>query len=80
MDASGSLLITDETRHLFDLSEFERMKRSASLVNAARGGIVDEGALIEALDRKLIANAALDVLEQEPPAADHPLLTSAAPI
>ncbi|WP_250468104.1 MULTISPECIES: NAD(P)-dependent oxidoreductase [unclassified Caballeronia] len=56
------------------------MKRSASLVNAARGGIVDEGALIEALDRKLIANAALDVLEQEPPAADHPLLTSAAPI
>ncbi len=74
------MLITDETRHLFDLSEFERMKRSASLVNAARGGIVDEGALIEALDRKLIANAALDVLEQEPPAADHPLLTSAAPI
>jgi glycerate dehydrogenase len=53
------------------------MKRSASLVNAARGGIVDEAALIEALDRKLIANAALDVLEQEPPPADHPLLSSA---
>ncbi|MEX3633984.1 D-2-hydroxyacid dehydrogenase [Paraburkholderia sp. BR14320] len=69
--------LTDETRHLFGLAEFERMKRSASLVNAARGGIVDEGALIEALDRKLIANAALDVLEQEPPAIGHPLLTSA---
>ncbi|SAK88379.1 glycerate dehydrogenase [Caballeronia catudaia] len=69
--------LTDETRHLFGLAEFERMKRSASLVNAARGGIVDERALMEALDRKLIANAALDVLEQEPPAADHPLLTSA---
>jgi len=69
--------LTDETRHLFGLAEFEQMKRSASLVNAARGGIVDEGALIEALDRKLIANAALDVLEQEPPAADHPLLSRA---
>ncbi|SAL86512.1 glycerate dehydrogenase [Caballeronia arvi] len=65
--------LTDETRHLFGLAEFERMKRSASLVNAARGGIVDEGALIEALDRKLLANAPLDVLEQEPPAVDHPL-------
>ncbi len=69
--------LTDETRHLFGLAEFEQMKRSASLVNTARGGIVDEGALIEALDRKLIANAALDVIEQEPPAVDHPLLSRA---
>src|SRR5690348_9592696 len=53
------------------------MKRSASLVNAARGGIVDEGALIEALARKLVANAALDDLEQDRPAAGYPLLTSA---
>ncbi len=68
--------LTDETRHLFGIAEFERMKRSASLVNTARGGIVDEAALIEALDRKLIANAALDVLEQEPPAANHPLLSN----
>ncbi|MFM0514495.1 D-2-hydroxyacid dehydrogenase [Paraburkholderia sp. RL17-373-BIF-A] len=66
--------LSDETHHLFGIDEFERMKRTASLVNTARGGIVDEAALIEALDRKLIANAALDVLEQEPPAPDHPLL------
>ncbi|BFG80105.1 D-2-hydroxyacid dehydrogenase [Paraburkholderia terrae] len=66
--------LTEETRHLFGVGEFERMKRSASLVNTARGGIVDEAALVAALDRKLIANAALDVLEQEPPAPDHPLL------
>ncbi|SAL87873.1 glycerate dehydrogenase [Caballeronia choica] len=66
--------LSDETRHLFGIDEFEQMKRTASLVNTARGGIIDEAALIEALDRKLIANAALDVLEQEPPASDHPLL------
>jgi glycerate dehydrogenase len=66
--------LTEETRHLFGIGEFERMKRTASLVNTARGGIVDEAALVEALDRKLIANAAFDVLEQEPPAPDHPLL------
>jgi glycerate dehydrogenase len=68
--------LTAETQHLFGIREFERMKRTASLVNTARGGIVDEAALIEALDRKLIASAALDVLEQEPPARDHPLLSS----
>ncbi|OLL29203.1 glycerate dehydrogenase [Burkholderia sp. SRS-W-2-2016] len=66
--------LTDDTRRLFALPEFEQMKRTASLVNTARGGIVDESALIEALDRKLIANAALDVLEEEPPSAAHPLL------
>ncbi|SDR62113.1 glycerate dehydrogenase [Paraburkholderia tuberum] len=68
--------LTEDTRHLFSTAEFRQMKRTASLVNTARGGIVDEAALIEALDRKLIANAALDVLEQEPPARDHPLLRS----
>jgi glycerate dehydrogenase len=65
---------TAETRDLFGMREFEQMKRTASLVNTARGGIVNESELVEALDRKLIANAALDVLEQEPPARDHPLL------
>jgi glycerate dehydrogenase len=69
--------LTDDTWHLFGIREFELMKRTASLVNTARGGIVDEAALVEALDRKLIANAALDVLEQEPPAQNHPLLRTA---
>lgn len=68
--------LTDATHHLFGLAEFEQMKSTASLVNTARGGIVDEAALIQALDRKLIANAALDVLEQEPPPRDYPLLRS----
>jgi D-3-phosphoglycerate dehydrogenase len=50
------------------------MKPSAYLINAARGGIVDEDALYHALNEKRIAGAALDVVEHEPPPNDHPLL------
>lgn len=50
------------------------MKPTSLLINCARGGIVDEAALIDALSTKQIAGAALDVLEQEPPSQDHPLL------
>jgi len=49
------------------------MKRSAYLINAARGGIVNEEALYRALREKQIAGAALDVVENEPPPKDHPL-------
>ena len=49
------------------------MKASAVLINVARGGVVDEAALIQALRDKRIAGAGLDVYEQEPPANDNPL-------
>jgi D-3-phosphoglycerate dehydrogenase len=61
------------TRHLFSADSFRRMKRSAYLINTARGPIVDEIALAAALDEKQIAGAALDVMENEPPSGS-PLL------
>lgn len=61
---------TPETRHLLDRRALARMKRSAILVNTARGSIVDEDALVWALQERLIAAAALDVYEKEP--AVHP--------
>jgi glyoxylate reductase len=62
--------LTPETRHLIDKKAFARMKRSAYFVNTARGPIVDEAALVWALEQRLIAGAALDVYENEP--AVHP--------
>jgi glycerate dehydrogenase len=62
------------TRNLIDRAAFRRMKRSALLINTARGGLVDEAALIEALDEGLIAGAGFDVLTVEPPRNGHPLL------
>jgi D-3-phosphoglycerate dehydrogenase / 2-oxoglutarate reductase len=56
-----------ETRHLFHADVFHKMKPTAHLINTARGSIVDEEALAEALDRGHLAGAALDVLSQEPP-------------
>ncbi len=57
---------TPETRHLIDRKALARMKRSAILVNTARGTLVDEEALVWALGERLIAGAALDVYEKEP--------------
>jgi glycerate dehydrogenase len=62
------------TRNLIDLAAFRAMKRSALLINTARGGLVDEAALIQALDEGLIAGAGFDVLTIEPPRDGHPLL------
>ena len=64
-----------ETHHLIDASVIGNLPRHACLVNVARGNVVDEGALIEALAQKRIAGAGLDVFAQEPPARDNPLWT-----
>jgi glycerate dehydrogenase len=66
--------LTPETRNLIDLAALRKMKRSALLINTARGGLVDEAALIQALDEGLIAGAGFDVLTVEPPRNGHPLL------
>jgi len=63
-----------ETEHAIDAAAFAQMKRSAIVINTARGPIIDEAALIDALQNGIIAGAGLDVLEQEPPAPDNPLL------
>lgn len=68
-----SVPLNDQTRHLMDRRAFELMRPGSLLVNVARGPVVDEAALIEALDRGRPAFAALDVREQEPPPAADPL-------
>jgi phosphoglycerate dehydrogenase-like enzyme len=66
--------VTDETRKLIGPVELSSMKRSAILVNTARGALVDEAALITALQDKVIAGAGLDVFQDEPINPDNPLL------
>ncbi|MEF8851630.1 MAG: 2-hydroxyacid dehydrogenase [Haloarculaceae archaeon] len=66
--------LSEETEGLLGVAEFERMNPSAFLVNTARGGLVDEDALVDALEAGEIAGAALDVFRTEPLPADHPLL------
>jgi glyoxylate reductase len=66
--------LTPETRGLIDAAALERMKTTALLINSARGGVVDQDALREALIAGTIAGAALDVTDPEPLPADHPLL------
>jgi D-3-phosphoglycerate dehydrogenase len=65
--------LTDSNRHLFGAARLAQMKPGAYLINAARGGLVDEAALVDALERKQLAGAALDVFEKEPPSG-NPLL------
>ncbi|MFG0336239.1 MAG: C-terminal binding protein [Maioricimonas sp. JB049] len=65
--------LTDATRHLFDARAFARMKPSAYLINTARGGLIDESALWDALQANQIAGAGLDVFDPEPPDLEQPL-------
>jgi len=66
--------LNDETRHLVGRDELASMRKSALLINCARGGLVDEAALAEALRSGEIAGAGIDVLSAEPPRAGNPLL------
>ena len=65
--------LNQETKRMIGAEELSLMKPSAYLINAARGGIIDENALCRVLTRKGIGGAALDVMDNEPPAKDHPL-------
>ncbi|PCR92732.1 D-2-hydroxyacid dehydrogenase [Natrinema ejinorense] len=65
--------LTDETHHLFDAEAFDAMRDDAYFVNVARGSVVDEPALIDALEGDALAGAALDVFEAEPLPEDSPL-------
>jgi D-3-phosphoglycerate dehydrogenase len=66
--------LTKETRHLIGREAFEKMKPGVRIVNCARGGIIDEYALAEALEQGKVAGAAIDVFEEEPVPSEHPLL------
>ena len=65
--------LNDATRHLIGKEQLAMMKKSAFLINTARGALIDEPALIEALEKDVIAGAGLDVQETEPPTEDNPL-------
>ena len=66
--------LTKDTRHLINADVLQKMKPSSFLINVSRGGVVDTQALVEALSRRKIAGAALDVFEQEPLPVEHPLM------
>jgi len=66
--------LTKETYHLLDRDAFEKMKDGVRIINCARGGIIDEDALVEAIKSGKVAGAALDVFEEEPPSPDSELL------
>ncbi|MFO0950931.1 MAG: phosphoglycerate dehydrogenase [Isosphaeraceae bacterium] len=66
--------LSPETRHVVGKSAIEKMKPGVRIINCARGGLIDEDALIEALDSGKVAGAAIDVFEPEPPPADLPVI------
>jgi glycerate dehydrogenase len=71
--------LNEQTRNLIGRHELSLMKNDAVLINTARGGLVDENALVEALVNNRIGGAAIDVLDKEPPEDDHPLLRKDIP-
>lgn len=71
--------LTPKTNKLIDYNFLKKMKQTAFLINTARGAIVDNAELAQALKNGIIAGAGIDVLEQEPPPVDHPLLSPDIP-
>jgi len=67
--------MTDDTYHIMNSERIALMNKGALIVNCARGGLIDEVALKAAIDSGHLAGCALDVFEEEPPSADHPLFT-----
>lgn len=67
------LPLDEQTRHIINADRIARMKKGVRIVNAARGGVVDEAALAAAIRSGQVAGAAVDVFEKEPPAKDNPL-------
>jgi glycerate dehydrogenase len=72
-------MLSEQTQHLMNAARFKLMKPSAFLINTARGGLIDDEALLDALQTNEIAGAGLDSLAVEPPPADHILLTANLP-
>lgn len=70
--------LTPQTRGMIAMPEFRAMVRRPLIINTGRGGLVDEAALVQALDEGLIAGAGFDVADGEPPAADSPMMRIAA--
>lgn len=66
--------LTPSTKGMFNDDTFAKMKKGARIINVARGGVIDDHSLSRALDAGIVAGAALDVFDPEPPAADHPLV------
>ena len=66
--------LTPQTRGMLAMPEFRKMKRKPLIINTARGGLVDEDALVRALDERLIGGIGFDVLTSEPPTDDNPLM------
>lgn len=71
--------LTEETRGMLGKAAFEKMKSDAVLINTGRGALVDAEALVSALQSGQIGGAAIDVLDVEPPPANHPLLNKSVP-
>jgi D-3-phosphoglycerate dehydrogenase len=67
--------LTSETRGIVGAGAFAKMKRGVRVINCARGGLIDENALFEAIKSGIVVGAALDVFVEEPPSTDHPLLS-----
>ena len=67
--------MTDDTRHILNADRLTLMNKGALVINCARGGLIDEVALKSSIDNGHIAGCGLDVFEDEPPSADHPLFT-----